>query len=606
MRQDESFKVDSAADAMGGKVFKNLWAYICDYPKLMIISMSLGTLGSVLQLAPHFMVFLVARDIISGQISAELTYWYGGICLVLVIVSFMSSGGSTYISHMIAANVQKQIRQKISDKLTRVPLGYFTARDSHDFKTMVVDDVEAIEDGVAHLIPETTSAFAAPLILLMVMFYMDWRMALVSIIGLVVAFYMMGKSAAKSTEMTTEFYAAKAKMGRLMTEIASVLPMVKVFNQGDAAISRATSSFAAFNTLIGEWIAGNVNVTGWFMLLSSSALLFVLPFGLLLIHLEWIGLTTLVFFLLFSIGLNNLTINIYSITHRIARQANIHAKMEAFFNAEELEIFDDVEPSGLHDIEFKNVCFNYDENSILSDVSFKVEQGGSLALVGPSGAGKTTIARLLPRFWDVNSGSISIGGVDIRHMSSANLSKQLSFVFQDIFLFSDSIAHNIKMGRETASDEDMIEAAKAAQIHDFVMSLPDGYQSKLNAKVNLSGGQKQRICIARAILKDAPILVLDEATAFADPENEAELQIAIGHLIKGKTLIVIAHRLSTIKELDNIAVIESGRVVEFAPHEKLLEQQGRYKKMWDAHIQAKSFKIGTQKATSDLDSGEIS
>lgn len=606
MQQEESFKADSAADAMGGKVFKNLWAYICDYPKLMMISMSLGTLGSVLQLAPHFMVFLIAKDIVSGQVSADRIYWYGGICLVLVIVSFMSSGGSTYISHMIAANVQKQIRQKISDKLTRVPLGYFTGRDSHDFKTMVVDDVEAIEDGVAHLIPETTSAFAAPLILLMVMFYMDWRMALVSIIGIVIAFYMMGKAAAKSTEMTTEFYAAKVKMGRLMTEIASVLPMVKVFNQGDAAISRTTDSFAEFNTLIGEWISSNVNMTGWFMLISSSALLFVLPFGLLLIHLDWIDLSTLIFFLLFSIGLNNLTINIYSITHRIARQANIHTKMDAFFNADELEIFDNVEPSGKYDIEFKNVNFHYDKSSVLSDVSFKVEQGGSLALVGPSGAGKTTIARLLPRFWDVNSGSISIGGVDIRYMSSVNLSKQLSFVFQDIFLFSDSIAYNIKMGCETATDEDMIEAAKAAQIHDFIMSLPDGYQSKLNAKINLSGGQKQRICIARAILKDAPILVLDEATAFADPENEAELQIAIGHLIKGKTLIVIAHRLSTIKELDNIAVIENGHVVEFSAHEQLLEQDGRYKKMWDAHIRAKSFKIGTKKMALEQNSGVVS
>lgn len=599
MQQEESFKPENAVDAMGGSIFKNLWAYISDHPNLMIFSMFLGVLGGILQLAPHFVVYLIATDIIADQVTASHIYLLGGVCLALVIVGFMSSGSSTYISHVIAANVQKRIRQKIVNKLNRVPLGFFTTKDSHDFKTMVVDDVEAIEDGVAHLIPETTAAFAAPLLILMLMLYMDWRMAIISVIGLFMAFYVMGVAAAKSTEMTKEFYASKAKMGRLMTEIASVLPMVKIFNQGDAAIGRTTESFAEFNALIGEWISSNVNTTGWFMLLSSSALLFVLPFGLLFIYLEWLDLATLIFFLLFSVGLNNLTINVYSITHRIARQANIHTKMAEFFNADELEIFDQVKPSGKYDIEFDDVSFTYEQDEILSAINFKIKQGGSMALVGPSGAGKTTIARLLPRFWDVNKGAIKIGGVDIRHMSYEDLSAQMSFVFQEVFLFSDSIADNIKIGQQSTSDDAMVAAAKAAQIHDFIISLPDGYDTKLNAKVNLSGGQKQRICIARAILKDAPILVLDEATAFADPENEAELQKAINHLIKDKTLIVIAHRLSTIKQLDNIAVIVNGKLAELGKHDELLTNKGRYSQMWQAHIRAKSFKIGTKKLAGD-------
>ena len=599
MQHEESYEPESAVDVMGGSVFKTLWGYINDHPSLMMFSMFLGVVGGTLQLAPHFIVYLIATDIIADQISASHMYLLGFICLTLVIISFASSGASSYISHVIAAGVQKKLRQKIAAKLTRVPLGFFTTRDSHDFKTMVVDDVEAVEDGVAHLIPETTAAFAAPLMILMLMLYMDWRMALISIIGLFLAFYIMGVAAAKSTEITKQFYASKAKMGRLMTEIASVLPMVKIFNQGDAAIGRTTQSFMEFNQLIAQWIGSNVNTTGWFMLLSSSALLFVLPSGLLFIYLDWLDLGTLIFFLLFSIGLNNLTINIYSLTHRIARQANIHTKMDEFFNALELEVFEPIKPSGQYDIEFDNVSFTYEQDEILSAISFKIPQGSSMALVGPSGAGKTTIARLLPRFWDVNKGAVKIGGVDVRNMSYEDLSAQMSFVFQEIFLFSDSIADNIKIGREAASDDEMMAAAKAAQIHDFIEGLPDGYATKLNAKVNLSGGQKQRLCIARAILKDAPILVLDEATAFADPENEAELQKAINHLIKGKTLIVIAHRLSTIRQLDHIAVIVDGELAEWGKHEELLAKNGRYNGMWQAHIRAKSSKIGTSKVMGD-------
>ncbi len=330
-----------------------------------------------------------------------------------------------------------------------------------------------------------------------------------------------------------------------------------------------------------------------------------MPFGLFLMVSDWLDLSTFIFFLLFSIGLNNLTLSIYSITHRISRQANIHQRHDDFHNSQELNIYDCMKPSGKFDVEFKNVSFTYDKAEILSGINFRVKQGGSLALVGPSGAGKTTIARLLPRFWDVNGGEILVGGVNVKHLSAKDLSAQMSFVFQEIYLFSDSIADNLKIGREHATEDEMIAAAKAAQIHDFIMSLPDGYDTVLNSKVNLSGGQKQRICIARAILKDAPILVLDEATAFADPENEAELQKAINNLIKGKTLIIIAHRLSTINRLDNIAVIVNGKVAELGPHNVLLEKHGRYKDMWQAHIRTKSFKIGSNNQQAIKNSGDL-
>ncbi|MBV1885503.1 MAG: ATP-binding cassette domain-containing protein, partial [Parvibaculaceae bacterium] len=263
-----------------------------------------------------------------------------------------------------------------------------------------------------------------------------------------------------------------------------------------------------------------------------------------------------------------------------------------FYDADELKHFDVVKPSGRHDVAFKNVHFSYEKTEVLSGISFDLREGESLALVGPSGAGKTTIARLLPRFWDVGEGRIEIGGVDIRHMTPEDLSAQMSFVFQETFLFSYSIENNIRIGREDATDKEVVSAAKAAQVHDLIMALPNGYDTKFNTDINLSGGEKQRICIARAILKDAPIMVLDEATSFADAKNEAELQKAINSLIKGKTLIVIAHRLSTIKNLDRIAVIVAGKIAAIGTHEDLLLQSGQYKKMWNAHSRARDFKIG--------------
>lgn len=594
MSHEKNDQAETSSHSMSGKIFKTLWGYIGDYPRFMVFSMCLGVIGGVLQLTPHFIVYLIANDVIAGEASAPRLYFLGAICLALVVVGLITTWGSSQVSHTIAANVQKTLRQKIAAKLTRVPLGFFADHNPHELKTLVVDDVEAIEDGVAHLIPEVTAAFTAPAIVLAAMFWMDWRMALASILGLVAAFYLMAKSVVKTTETTSNFYASKEKMGAQILEVVQNLPMVKILSQGDATLSRVTDSFVEFRKIIEEWVASNASGPSWFMLLSSSALLFVLPFGLLLIYLHMLDLSTLVFFLLFSIGLNNLTVSIYSFTHRIARQASIHTKMEQFYNADDLKLYDVVNPSGKHDISFNNVHFSYEQTEVLSGISFDMRQGSSLALVGPSGAGKTTIARLLPRFWDVDQGSIEIGGVDIRHMSPHDLSAQMSCVFQETFLFSDSIANNIRIGRDDATEEEMVTAAKAAQIHEFVMSLPEGYETILTAKGNISGGEKQRICIARAILKNAPILVLDEATSFADAKNEAALQKAINQLIKGKTLIVIAHRLSTIRNLDRIAVIVDGQIVEIGGHEELLARKGRYRNMWDAHSRAKNFKIGGQ------------
>lgn len=366
MPKENNQNSNSEKNVKQGSVFKNLWSYIDSYPYLMMLSMFFGVVGGVLQLAPHFIVYLIADDIINNNISTQHIYFLGIICLVLACISFSSAAASTYISHMIAANVQKQLRQKIANKLARVPLGFFANRNSHKFKTLVVDDVEMIEDGIAHLIPETTAAYTAPFIIFLVMIYMDWRMAIVSVMGLLGGFVVMGVFAAKSKDTTQKFYASIAKMTGLMAEIITILPLFKIFNQGDVAISRASNSFVEFSNIVTEWVDSGVKSTGWFMLLSSSALLFVVPFGLVFIYFDTLSVSTFTFFLLFSIGLNNITVIMLSLSRRLSRQANIHIKMNDIFKTPELAICPTVQPSGKYDIEFSDVSFSYEQDEILS------------------------------------------------------------------------------------------------------------------------------------------------------------------------------------------------------------------------------------------------
>ena len=591
--QEESYIVENKADMMGGSVYKVLFSFVKQYPVAMTTSIALAVVSCVLQLFPHWIVYLLADSFFSGSLVAAQIYQLGLICLVGTAIGFSCALGSTYISHCIAANSQKDIRQKIANKLTKVPLGFFSTRSSHDFKTMVIDDVEAIEDGIAHLIPEITAAFLAPIIIIIAMLYMNPFLAIASVLGLVSGFFYMGMAMGKSQERTNQYYASKAKIGRLMSEIVSVLSVVKVFNQSNTALNQVEKSFKEYSEHLINWIAASVGNMNWFIVLSTSNLAFLLPFALWFYYMEWIDLATVIFFLLFATGLNGFTMKFYTVTHRFTRQANIFQKMNNLVTAQELPKMPTQASSGKYDIVFENVSFAYEQQTILSGVNLTIPQGSSLALVGPSGAGKSTIARLLPRFWDVQEGSIQIGGIDIRHLLAGDLADQMAFVFQENFLFSESILDNIKIGKVNASLEEIMQAAKLAQIHDFIETLPKKYETKIHSGLNLSGGQKQRICIARAILKNAPILVLDEATSYADPENEAELQQAINQLVKGKTLIVIAHRLSTIKNLDQIAVIVAGKVLEIGTHQELLAKHGHYEKMWQAHLDSKIFKIQT-------------
>lgn len=339
--------------------------------------------------------------------------------------------------------------------------------------------------------------------------------------------------------------------------------------------------------------------TNWFTVFASSNLIFVVPLGIYLLATDAVSIPVFVFFILAAMALGTIIASLFSVMNRIRKQEGIVERYKVIMSQPELTQVASSEAQIPSDcsIHFKDVTFSYDETKILDQFSLNIPQGSSVAFVGPSGSGKSTLARLLARFWDVDQGSIQLGGVDLRKIESETLSEHLSFVFQDVFLFSRSVADNLRIGKPDATMDEIIDAAKAAQAHDFISELNDGYDTVLQGGDGLSVGQKQRLSIARAILKNAPVLVLDEATAFADPENEREVQKAIANLAKGKTLIVIAHRLSTIRNIEKIVFVDNGKIIESGTHDELVKKDGSYSKQWKAHKAAQSFRMSNREVT---------
>ena len=396
----------------------------------------------------------------------------------------------------------------------------------------------------------------------------------------------------KSADNADTYYKINAEIANESTELISCLPVIKIFNEGKDSFSKIEKTFNKTVNLIKKWLDETMDSMQWFMLLSTSNLVFVLPVAILVYLYTDTPINELAFFLIMASYMNVIIIKFYGFVHRFHTQKNIHSRVRSFLSEDEIIYKKDNNKPEKYNITLENVKFSYDKKTILNGINLEIKQGTGMALVGESGAGKSTIAKLLPRFWDVDSGSIKIGGVDIRDMSEYDLSQCMSFVFQETFLFSQTIRENLLIAKQNATQQELERVCKKAQIHDFIKSLEKGYDTKINIDTKLSGGQKQRLCIARAILKDAPILILDEATSFTDPENEAMIQKAITNLVQDKTLIVIAHRLNTIINLDKIAVVENGKIIECDSHKNLLLKKGRYTKMWNSYKISQKFVLG--------------
>ncbi|MDR1063138.1 MAG: ABC transporter ATP-binding protein/permease [Azoarcus sp.] len=503
-------------------------------------------------------------------------------------------------SHFAAFRLETRLRTDLSEHLARLPLGYVQQTGSGALAKVMMDDVKALHVFVADSTPLYARAYVSPVLTFVLLWLLDWRLALAATAVLAAGMGVASLAMHFNAEMTRHYHVASENVSKAVVEYVQAMPVVRTFDTGTSTFRRYQDALDAFVEVMLRWYR-----TVGFSLRLSQAIVSPLPalvwLGAWLVSRDAMDATAWLVALLVGTGMAESMLPLMSLRHLVSKtQMSIHRIHEVMAEPE-LPVPDAASAKMPRDasVRFEQVDFRYtaDGPLVLKDVSFNAAPGSVTALVGPSGAGKTTVARLIPRFWDVSAGCIRVGGVDVREMRPETLMQQVAFVFQDTFLFADTIADNIRVGLPRATMDEVIAAARAARAHDFIMALPQGYATSAGERgVFLSGGQRQRITIARAILQNRPILVLDEATAFADPENEAALVAALSNLMRGKTVLMVAHRLSTIRDADRILVFDQGRLAESGKHDALVAQGGVYARLWHSYEKAQSWTLAGEQA----------
>ena len=592
-----------------------LWQLAFTKKALAISSAVFSVTSTVISFVPFISIYFIIQELVlnmdnpaavdSGYI-IKLGWLAGGGAIAAVFLNFIA----LMCSHMAAFQTLYLLKLEFSRHIASLPLGFHTANSTGKLRKIVDENIEKIEGFIAHQFPDMVGSFATPVVAIVVLFLFDWRMGLGCIIPLIVLFIIQGiaMGGKKSRIFIKQYQDALESMNNAAVEYVRGVSVVKAFNQ-------TIFSFRKFYETIknyGDWALAYTKSFKapyvLFMAILHNIYIFLIP---LIIWLaggvtDYTGFAlSAIFYLIFSLALPGSFLKILYVSQMGKQIADGVERMDKVLDEAPLKETTSPQKTNSYSISFQEVSFSYQGLSIedeannteaLSEISFAAKQGEITALVGPSGSGKSTIAHLIPRFYDVASGSIKIGGIDIRDMDSDYLMSIVSFVFQDVFLFKQSILDNIRIGNKNAGREEIIAAAKAAQCHEFIEKLPNGYDTVIGTKnVHLSGGERQRLVIARAILRDAPIIVLDEATAFADPENEQKIQIAFERLMKNKTVIIIAHRLSTVRGANKIIVIDNGKKAEEGRHNELVLAGGRYSRMWTQYAGAANWTIGANK-----------
>ncbi|MEL6588641.1 MAG: ABC transporter ATP-binding protein [Bacteroidota bacterium] len=561
---------------------------------LLLLSGLFALLHAGLALIPYILVSYIIIQLNQSSPDYDLIRQYLLWGIGAGIGSYLFFYASGMSSHVAAFNILYRLRKQLAAKLGHLPLGVVQSYRSGTLKKIMADDIERIEGFIAHHIPDFIKGISLPLVTIAYLFYVDWRLAAISFIPLLIlAIWMpMVFSSTHTKEMMKFHHQSQEDMNSGIVEFVRSMPVMKIFAQTADQFKQFSGSVNSYIQRSDEWLVKSAPPFAVFMSFMSNASLPILILGTYLYLSSGVSFATIILFLILGVGyikplfaLSNMGMQIMLINKGVQRMDQVLQANSQQKGTRAVDIMN-------YDIEFKEVDFSYNEQQkVLEEVSFRVPEGSITAFVGPSGAGKTTAAQLVARFWDVRAGEITIGGINIQTISVEKLMEMVSFVFQDSFMFQESMYENIRMGMDK-TEEEIIAAAKAAQCHDFIRQLPDGYQTRFGeAGVHLSGGEQQRIQLARAILKNAPILILDEATAFSDPENEYLIQQAFSRLIQEKSVIIIAHRLSTIAQADQIVVFDQGRIDARGTHEELLLQSQLYQQMWHAHMRSKEFAI---------------
>lgn len=565
--------------------------------------MALSVFCAILSVAGGFIPFWAVYEILLAFINQNVTL--NGIliwCLVGAVgylLRVACHGISTILAHISAYTILEGIRLKIADRLMKAPLGEVMGRRIGYLKNIIMDKVEDLEPPLAHMIPELTSNLLLPVAIFIWMLVIDWRMGLAVLISPVLAMIPMFFLMRNYNSQYAAYMEANNHVNSIIIEYVEGIEVVKAFNQSTSSYEKFVNAVQSFKEFTLAWFKSTWKSMNLMMAIMPTTLLGVLPVGLLLVQNGSISPAELAMGIILSLSIVG---PLMKATTFINEAKSMEYAVEAANELLNLPVLPDsgkIVSIPHNDIALKHVTFSYDgseQNEVLHDVNLELPEGSFTALVGPSGGGKSTIARLIARFWDVTGGSITIGGKNVKELSIRQLSELVSFVTQDNFLFNCSLKENIRLGNPNATDEEVYAAAKAACCDEFIVRLDKGYDTPAgDAGKRLSGGEKQRIAIARAILKNAPIVILDEATAFTDPQNEDKIQKSIMALSKGKTLLVIAHRLSTIQNADQIVVLKKGRIVDCGKQEELLKRCPLYADMWKAHIGAKNWSVSEKK-----------
>lgn len=552
-------------------------------------------------LLPYIGVYQIIILFLNGRPTAAAVWFWATVCLAGHVIKLLFYALSTLLAHYSAYSILEHMRLRIADKLLKAPLGTVLNQPAGKLKNVIIDRVESIEVPLAHMIPEGISNLLLPLAVFAYLMMIDWPMALAAMLTVPVAAAAYAVMLRSFNRQYADYTAASNQVNSVIVEYIEGIEVIKAFNQSTVSYEKFEQAVESFKKYTLNWFRSTWKPMNFGGAVLPSTLLGTLPVGMLLYLSGSLSPGDLTMCLILSLGIVGPLTSFTVLVNDVKAIEHAVKDAEQLLELEELPAAEKrVQLSGF-DIELQQVNFSYNKvgsqagpvENVLHNINVKLPQNSFTALVGPSGGGKSTIARLIARFWDAGTGQITIGRIPIQQLPPAQLADTISFVTQDNFLFNCSLRDNIHMGNPRASNEDVLAAARAACCDEFISRLEKGYDTTAGETgKKLSGGEKQRIAIARAMLKNAPVVILDEATAFTDPESEAKLQTAIAALTKGKTLLVIAHRLSTIKHADQIIVMEKGRIAAVGKHADLLAGCRLYQAMWTAHIGAKHWAAG--------------
>ena len=550
----------------------------------LIVSAMFSIISTTLSVIPYLLVYSIILELFNREISYNKIQSLVFIAILFIILGVVARILSGIFSHISAFNILYKIRIDLIEHMSKLNMGFFKKNMTGKLKKIINEDVEKLENFIAHQIPDLSSAFATPLIFLGIMFYFNWQLSLVLFIPIILGILAQSGMFKNYMGKVDHFYKLVTKLNSTIMEYINAMNVMKAFNLTAKSFKDYRDNTQEYADYWIELTELAVPYYSAFLCLVDTGLLFIIPIGGIMLLNGKITISVYILFLLMStIFLNSLR-TLFELSENLSFLLKGMEKIIEIFNEKEQKSGNISFPEHFSEsLKYENVTFAYNKAKVINNFTLTIRAGTTTALVGPSGSGKTTIGLLAGRFWDIDEGKITIDGTDIKDISYESLMDNVSFVFQDTFMLHDTIYENIIMGKNYTREE-VENAAKKAQIHDFIMSLPDRYETKIGeGGIKLSGGEKQRISIARAILKNTPIVILDEVTSYSDIENEAKIQSALKTLLRGKTALIIAHRLYTIKNADNIVFMKKGQITEQGTHEELLRNRADYWHLWSLY-----------------------